>query len=138
MGSPTKLTVTAKHATARTGIDNLTTCPVCNQLVPAENSALNQHIDECLNCLAVEECLSNDSTPAYMYISNKEGSSSRSSKVSPPFELPTHDSQDGSTQNCLSASSSPSSSRKRSRAAGTSTTQNAKRLLLNQNAKPLL
>lgn len=34
---------------------DMATCPVCNQLVPAENTVFNQHIDECLNCSVIQE-----------------------------------------------------------------------------------
>ena len=33
-------------------------CPVCNQAIPAENIAMNKHIDECLSRTAIEEELS--------------------------------------------------------------------------------
>ena len=34
-----------------------TTCPICNQKIPADEALSNQHVDECLNTTAIKEML---------------------------------------------------------------------------------
>lgn len=64
--------------------DDMATCPVCNQAVPAENAAFNQHIDECLNCSVVQETRSD----TFMAMHNrKEDSHSILSPNQSPFKM---------------------------------------------------
>lgn len=121
--SPTKLQTAVEQAIAQT---DMATCPVCNQLVPAENTVFNQHIDECLN----EETLSGDSVSAHQ--SNLDDSSfGSSSQALSPFKLQGSDSHCCPTQNSLCASNSPSTlAHSRKRKASVSTTHKAKRLTL--------
>ena len=125
--SPTKLQTAVEQAIAQT---DMATCPVCNQLVPAENTVFNQHIDECLNCSAIEETLSGDSVSAHQ--SNLDDSSfGSSSQALSPFKLQGSDSHCCPTQNSLCASNSPSTlAHSRKRKASVSTTHKAKRLTL--------
>lgn len=60
-------------------LNDKATCPVCNQSVPAENTAFNQHIDECLNSSAIQETLSEESVPTFNQCSNVD-----SPRKSPP------------------------------------------------------
>lgn len=130
--SPRKLQADIEHATSTTQTD-MATCPVCNQLVPAENTVFNQHIDECLNCSAIKETLSDNSISTHQ--SNRDDSSSgSSSQVLSPFKLHVHDSDSHccQAQESLCASSSPSTlaySRKR-KATLSTTHKPAKRLTL--------
>ena len=125
--SPIKVQAAIEHAIAQT---DMATCPVCNQLVPAENTAFNRHIDECLNCSAIKETLSNDSIS--MHQSDRDDSSSGSSSlVLSPFKLQDSDSHLCPAQNTLCASSSPSTpAYSRKRKATVSNTHKAKRLTL--------
>ena len=125
--SPEKLQTAVEHAIEQT---DMATCPVCNQLVPAENTAFNQHIDECLNCLAIKETLSDKSTSTTLQ-NNREDSSSGASQALPPSKVQSSDSHISPTQNSLYASSSSSTfAHSRKRKASTSTTHSAKRLTL--------
>lgn len=144
--SPTKLQTDVDHSIAQADIEHPTaqadidhptaqiqtdmaTCPVCSQLVPAENNVFNQHIDECLNCSAIKEALSDDSISVHQS-SVDESSSGLPSQVS-PFKLQGSDHHHCSTHNSLCANSSPlvlAQSRKRK--ASDLTTHKAKRLTL--------
>lgn len=135
--SPTKLQTDVEHCSAQADIDNLTaqiqtdmvTCPVCNQLVPPENTVFNQHIDECLNCSTIKEALSDDSISAYQR-SEDESSSGSPSQVS-PFKLQGSDHHHHPTHNSLCANSSPSVfAQSRKRKASGSITHKAKRVTL--------
>ena len=122
--SPTKLQTAVEQATAQT---DMATCPVCSQLVPAENTVFNQHIDECLNCSAIKETLFGDSISAHQSTVDN-GSSSQALS---PFKLQGSDGHRCPKQNSLCASSSPSTlARSRKRKASVSTTHKAKRLTL--------
>jgi hypothetical protein len=126
-----------KHSTGQTTVEcttaqtDMATCPVCNQLVPAENTVFNQHIDECLNCLAIQETLSDGSISVHQSSVADSSSGSPSQTTLSPFKLQGSDHHRCPTHNSYCANSSPSSlvhSRKR-KATG-STTHKAKRLTL--------
>ena len=126
-----------EHTTVNAAVEQATsptdmaTCPVCNQLVSAENSVFNQHIDECLNCLAIKETLSSDSIS--MHQSNMDDFSSVSPlQATPsPFKLQGSDGHCYPTHDSMNSSQSLAHSNSRKRRASVSTAHKAaKRLTL--------
>ena len=55
-------------------------CPVCGHWVPADNTTVNRHIDECLNHSALQEVVTTDPAPSTGIVSKSYSSPSKTKK----------------------------------------------------------
>ena len=110
--------------------DDVATCPVCSQAVPAENAAFNQHIDVCLNSSTIQEALSEESLPSRYQCSDAECNTGllKTSPKKPYFNIQGDGGCCSLRQNCESTSSSScqSTQTQKRKALGNPSTPNKK------------